>query len=321
MRSVFPIRTSHHPEYAHMKRREFIIKGIGGGAAALALGRYSSLFAAPEKGTANPYQLVAVRGGEPAPMFDKAIESYGGMKTFVKKGQRVLVKPNIGWDTDPERAGDTHPMLVKRVIEHCYNAGAKEVFVFDHTCDTWTQCYKNSGIERAAKDAGAKVVSGASEGSYHEVAVPGGKRLTRAKVHEQLLNADVFINLPVLKHHHASRVTIGMKNLMGVVWDRGEWHQNDLHQCIADFATYRKPDLVIVDAYNVMKQNGPRGVSPADLVLMKAQIVSTDPFAADVAAAKLYGVEPADVRYLSIGSSMGLGKLELDAASIKRIKL
>lgn len=304
-----------------MKRREFIIRGLGGGAAALALGKYGNLIAAPAKGTADPFQLVAVRGGEPATMFDKAMDVYGGMGAFVKKGQRVLVKPNIGWDTEPERAGDTHPMLVKRVIEHCFNAGAKEVFVFDHTCDTWTQCYRNSGIERAAKDAGAIVVSGASEGSYQDVSIPAAKRLRRAKVHEQLLNADVFINVPVLKHHHASRVTIGMKNMMGVVWDRGAWHQNDLHQCIADFATYRKPDLVIVDAYNVMKQNGPRGVSPADLVQMKAQLVSTDPFIADVAAAKLYGIEPNDVRYLAIGASMGLGKLELDQASIKRIKL
>ncbi len=304
-----------------MKRRDFLIKGIGGSAAALALGKYSDLLAAPLQNKQSAYQLVAVKGGEPAAMFDKAIEAYGGMGAFVKKGQRVLVKPNIGWDVDPERAGNTHPMLVKRVVEHCYNAGAKEVFVFDHTCDTWSQCYKNSGIERAASDAKAKVVSGNSEGNYQEVTIPKAQRLVKAKVHEQLLHADVFINLPVLKHHHASRVTIGMKNLMGVVWDRGEWHQNDLHQCIADFAFYRKPDLVIVDAYNVMKQNGPRGVSPADVVQMKAQILSTDPLAADVAAAKLFGVEPADVRYLSIAASMGLGSLELDPGSIKRIKL
>ncbi len=304
-----------------MKRRDFIIKGIGGSAAALAFGKYSNLFAAPAADKVTPYQLVAVRGGEPAVMFDKAIEAYGGMGAFVKKGQRVLVKPNIGWSVSPEQAGNTHPMLVKRVIEHCYNAGAKEVFVFDHTCDTWTQCYKISGIERAVNDAGGKIVSGASEGSYHEVSIPKAQRLTKAKVHEQLLNADVFINVPVLKHHHSSRVTVGMKNLMGVVWDRGEWHQDDLHQCIADFSFYRKPDLIVVDAYNVMKKNGPRGVSLADVVQMKAQIVSTDPLAADVAAAKLYGVEPVDVRYLTIAASMGLGKLELDAASIKRIKL
>lgn len=304
-----------------MKRRDFLIKGIGGSAAALAFGKYARVLAAPVDDKKVPYQLVAIRGGEPAAMFDNAIESFGGMSAFVKKGQRVLVKPNIGWDVGPEQAGNTHPMLVKRVIEQCYNAGAKEVFVFDHTCDTWSQCYRNSGIERAVNDAKGKIVSGNSEANYQEVANPKGQRLVKAKVHEQLLHADVFINIPVLKHHHSSRVTIGMKNLMGVVWDRGEWHQDDLHQCIADFSFYRKPDLVIVDAYNVMKQNGPRGVSPADVVQMKAQLLSTDPLAADVAGAKLFGVEPSDVRYLTIAASMGLGKLELDPAAIKRIKL
>jgi uncharacterized protein (DUF362 family) len=239
----------------------------------------------------------------------------------VKKGQRVLVKPNIGWDVEPERAANTHPLLVRRVIEHCYNAGAKEVVVFDHTCDNWNRAYKDSGIEKAVADAGGKIVSGASEGNYQEVEVPRGKRLTKAKVHELLLQSDVFINVPVLKHHTSSKLTVGMKNLMGVVWDRGYWHENDLHQCIADFSSYRKPNLIIVDAYNVLKRNGPRGVSRADVVAMKAQIVSTDCVAADAAAAKLFGTEPADIPYINNAADLGLGKMNLEKVSIKRIKM
>ncbi len=304
-----------------MDRREFLTLGVGSGVAALAFGKFSSLVASPLPGSALPYELVAVRGGEPGAMFDKAIESFGGMGVFVKKGQRVLVKPNIGWDVDPSRAGNTHPELVKRVIEHCFNAGAKDVFVFDHTCDNWTKCYKNSGIERAVSDAGGTLVSGATEGYYHDIDVPKGKRLNKAKVHEQLLGADVFINIPILKNHSSSRLTIGMKNLMGVVWDRGYWHQNDLHQCIADFATYRKPDLTIVDAYNVLKQNGPRGVSQADVLQMKAQIVSVDLVAADAAAAKMFGMDPNDIPHIGMAASAGLGKKDLDGMAIKRIKM
>ena len=221
----------------------------------------------------------------------------------------------------PERAGNTNPKLVARIIEHCLNAGAKEVSVFDHTCDRWVQCYRNSGIEKAVRDAGGKIVSGDSEGYYQEVAVPKGKRLTEAKVHELLVGADVFINVPVLKHHSSSMLTIGMKNLMGVVWDRFYWHRNDLHQCIAEFASYRKPTLTVVDAYRVMKQNGPRGVSVSDVVPMKCQLVSTDPVAADAAAAKLFGVEPTDIRYIQIAAQMGLGQMDLSTLSINRIKL
>jgi uncharacterized protein (DUF362 family) len=305
-----------------MDRREFIRRSIGGSivaGSALAIGNYSKLFAAAPAPLPNAYDLVAVKGGEPDAMFDSAIAAMGGMGAFIKKGQKVLVKPNIGWDVAPERGGNTNPKLISRLVEHCLNAGAKEVYVFDHTCDNWIKTYKNSGIEKAAKEAGAKVVSGESESYYHEVDIPKGKRMTKAKVHELLLGADVFINVPILKHHSSSRVTIGLKNGMGVVWDRGYWHQNDLHQCIADFGTYRKPDLTVVDAYYVMKQNGPRGVSLSDVVTMKSQIVSTDPVAADAAAAKIYGVNPRDIPHIAFAEDMGLGKTALEALNIKRI--
>jgi uncharacterized protein (DUF362 family) len=306
-----------------MDRRDFLKKSIGGGivaTSALVFGNYTNLLAVPSK-SVTPYDLVAVKGGEPEVMFDKAIASLGGMEKFVPKGSKVLVKPNIGWDVEPARAGNTHPKLVARIIEHCLKAGAKEVFVFDHTCDQWTRCYKNSGIERAVKDAGGKIVSGDSEGYYQKVAVKKGKRLTEAKVHELFLEADVFINVPVLKHHSSSGLTIGMKNLMGTVWDRGYWHRNDLHQCIADFASYRKPALTVVDAYNVMKRNGPRGVSVGDVVPMKSQIVSTDLVAADAAAAKVFGIDPSDIRHIPLAEQMNLGKMDLTSLSINRIKL
>jgi uncharacterized protein (DUF362 family) len=305
-----------------MDRRNFIKKIISGTIAAgsmAAFGNLTELLAAPA--SAESYDLVAVKGGEPDVMFDKAIASLGGMEKLVPRGSKVLVKPNIGWDVAPERAGNTHPRLVARIIEQCLNAGAKEVSVFDHTCDQWSRCYKNSGIERAVKDAGGKIASGDSEGYYQKIDVPNGKRLTEAKVHELLLGADVFINVPVLKHHSSSMLTIGMKNLMGVVWDRWYWHRNDLHQCIADFASFRKPALTVVDAYNVMKQNGPRGVSEGDVVPMKSQIVSTDIVAADAAAAKLFGVEPQGIPHIQLAADMNLGRMDLSALSINRIKL
>jgi uncharacterized protein (DUF362 family) len=153
------------------------------------------------------------------------------------------------------------------------------------------------------------------------VQIPNGKKLTSTKEHESVLEADVFINVPVLKSHSSTRLTIAMKNLMGNVWDRGAWHSNDLHQCIADFAAYRKPTLNIVDAYAVMKQNGPRGVSINDVVTMKAQLISTDIVAIDAAAAKLFGMDPADVRYIGLAAEQGAGKSDLSKLNIKRIAM
>ena len=306
-----------------MKRRDFIWKSINAGlftGAALSLGGFGKIFANTVHSSL-PYDLVAVKDGEPDLMLDKALQALGGIQNFVKKGQTIVVKPNIGWDVSPERAADTNPLLIKRIIEHCFTAGAKEVYVFDNTCDKWSACYKNSGIEKAAKDAGAKVAPGHSESYYQQVSVPEGKNLKEAKVHELILSSDVFINVPVLKSHGSARLTIAMKNLMGIVWDRRFWHRNNLNQCIADFATYRKPDLNIVDAYNVMTKNGPRGVSKADVVKMKYLIVSTDMVAADAAAAKIFGMDPDDVKYIQMANDLEVGRKDLTKLNIGRIKV
>jgi uncharacterized protein (DUF362 family) len=308
-----------------MDRRDFLKKGIGAGllagASAALPGGYDKLFAAFNKLAPPSYDLVAVKGGEPDVMFNKAISSLGGMKSFVKKGQTVVIKPNIGWDVSPEKAGNTNPLLVAQIIKHCFAAGAKDVYVFDHTCDDWIKSYKNSGIERAVKDAGGKVVSGDSEKYYQEVKIPGGKKLKSAKVHELILSCNVFINVPILKHHSSSKLSIAMKNNMGVVWDRGFWHKNDLHQCIADFSTFRKPDLNVIDAYNIMTKNGPRGVSLDDVKNMKSMIISRDIVAADAAAAKLFGSEPSTINYIKIAGDMKIGKMNLEKLSINRIKI
>jgi len=306
-----------------MKRREFIKKSITSGVvagSALTFMPYRNLFGAYNN-PADPYDLVAIKGGEPHLMFDTAIESLGGMRKFVKSGQRVVVKPNIGWDASPERAANTNPRLVGRIVEHCFNAGAKEVLVFDNTCNDWNKCYSNSGIEKAVKDAGGKMVPGNTEGYYHKVAVTQGKSLKDSKVHELILESDVFINVPVLKHHAATGLSISMKNLMGIIWDRRYWHRNDLHQCIADFTTWSKPDLNIIDAYRVMQKNGPRGVSVDDVGLYKAQIISTDMVVADTSATKLFGSDPADVDYLKIADQMGVGTMDLKSLNIKKIMI
>jgi uncharacterized protein (DUF362 family) len=304
-----------------MKRRDFINKSLQSivlGSAALSLNSYSKIFPSLLNPVQNNYTLAAIKGGEPDVMFDDAIKAFGGMQKFVKKGQTVVLKPNIGWDVSPERAGNTNPRLISRIIKHCFDAGAKDVYVFDHTCDNWNRCYSNSGIERAVKDANGKIVSGASESYYQDVSVKQGKRLRKAKVHELILSSDVFINVPILKHHSSAEITVGMKNLMGVVWDRGYWHSNDLNQCISDFTSFRKPDLTVVDAYYVMKRNGPRGVSKDDVLTMKSQIVSTDIVAADAAAAKLFGVNPSSIDYIKIANAMNLGEMNLDKLSIYR---
>lgn len=275
--------------------------------------------------TAN-YDLVAVLGGEPEAMFRKAIAEMGGMGKFIKKGDKVVIKPNIGWDKSPELAANTNPKLVSAVIKECFKAGAIEVTVFDHTCDDWRKCYANSGIEAAAKEAGAKVVPAHQESYYKQVSLPNGKSLKTTKIHEAIVDCDKWINMPVLKNHGGAQMTISMKNYMGIVWDRGFFHANDLQQCIADVCTYdKRPVLNIVDAYRLMKTSGPRGKSAADVVLTKGLFMSQDIVAVDTAAVNFFSQVrdmPLDkVSHISKAQDHKLGNMDLSKLKVRRVKI
>jgi uncharacterized protein (DUF362 family) len=291
-----------------MKRRVFFKTSLGAGiatGAALSLGGFTKSWSSTHPDP--KYDIVALMGGSPDAMFDLGIQELGGIGTFVKKGQKVLIKPNIGWDVISDLAANTNPLLVKRIIEHCLKAGAKDVYILDHSIDNWINTYRNSGIEKAARSAGAKVVPANTEKYYQEINIPTGVKLKSAKVHELLLEADVFINVPVLKDHSSTRMTCALKNAMGLVWNRGYWHANNLHQCIADFALFeKKPALNVIDCYNVLVKHGPQGVSKEDVVQMKSQILTTDWVAGDAAAAKMLGVEPKKIDYILIALKCSL---------------
>ena len=316
-------------------RRDFLKTGVTLGAA-FSLADLSGLFAAdPAPGTdlkldaaGKPY-IVAVRNGTRAAMLDKALEALGGIERFVKKGQTVVVKPNAAWDVSPERSGNTHPELVQHLIELCLKAGAKSVSVFERTCDHATDpwggtCFKTSGIGAAVEAAGGKVFPGNVEADYKTVDLPNGVKLKTTKVHRLILESDVFINMPILKHHSGATVTAAMKNLMGAIWDRRFYHSHDLHQCIADYISLPKlrPTLNILDAYAPMVRNGPRGHSVKDVLQgVKTLIASTDIVALDAAGAKILGHKEDEIPHIKIASDAGYGTCKLDTLKIERIRL
>jgi len=307
-----------------MKRREYLTTLAAAGAA-VAAGNFDELFA-QETPPDDKCDLAAVMGGEPDVMFQKAIEAFGGMPQFVKRGQKVVIKPNIGWDKKPEFAANTHPLLVKEMVKQCLAAGAAEVVVFDNTCDEWRKCYENSGIEAAVLEAGGKIVPGNDERYYKEVELPQGKSLKKAKIHEALLACDVWFNVPVLKHHQGTHMTSAMKNYLGIVWDRRVFHSTDLQQCIADCCTYSKrPVLNVVDAYRVLKGNGPKGRSEADAVVTKALFASPDIVAVDTAAAKFFNqvanIPLESVTHIAKAQEHKLGTMDIDKIAVRRIRV
>ena len=306
-----------------MKRRDFLKTTLAAGAAAL----ISEPLWANSLTMAEPVpDIVAVKGGEPAQMLREAMKALGGIGKYVKKGQNVVIKPNIGWDKKPEFAANTNPELVSELIKLCLQAGAKKVTVFDHTCDNWQRCYNNSGIKQAVESAGGIILPGNDASYYKEVKLPKGVKLKSAKIHQALLEADVWFNVPILKHHGGARMSIAMKNYMGIVEDRGFFHSNDLQQCIADICTWdKKPVLNIIDAYRLLLRNGPQGRSVSDTYLMKALIVSPNIVAVDTAAIGLFNqvekMDLNDVEHIGRGEKLNLGTQKLDKLNIKRITL
>ena len=307
-----------------MERRNFIkTAALGSVAGAICL-QSGEAFAEPAAQSA--YDLVAVMGGEPEVMYARAIESFGGMKQFVKSGNRVIIKPNMGWDRPPEFAANTNPKLITAVIKDCLAAGAREVGVFDNTCDEWRLCYKNSGIEDAVVAAGGKILYAHEERYYREVNIPGARRMRTAKIHEAILDYDAWINIPVLKNHGGAKMTVSMKNYMGIVWDRRYMHSNNLQQCIADATLIaKKPVLTIVDAYRIMTQNGPKGRSIEDVQTPKALFMGTDLVALDTAAVRFFSQYQSmpleDVGHIIIGNEMKIGTTNIDNLRINRIRI
>ncbi len=310
-----------------MDRRDFLKSAAFSAVAALLAGKASAAadLVAPRK-EANDRKkgepdLVAVRGGEPAALLDAALAEYGGIGHFVKPGSKVAIKPNIGWDQPPETAANTNPELVGRLVELCVGAGAKEVYVFDRSCDNWVKSYATSGIRAAALAAGARVVSGTQQDEFVEVEVKGAKKMTNPRVQKLILECDVFFNVPVLKHHGGAKLTCAMKNLMGIVWDRQFMHKNDLQQCIADAVLIRRPDLNIVDAYRIMCSGGPRGNANSLIKTPKSLLVSRDIVAVDTAAARLIGFPTGSIGHLKNAEGLKLGTMKLDKLDIRRIDL
>ncbi len=263
--------------------------------------------------------LIAVAKGEQYDqLVEKVVGVLGGMEKFVRPGDRVVVKPNIGWDRTPEQAANTHPLVIKAIVEHCLEAGAAGVQVFDRTCNEKRRCYKNSGIVDSLKALKNKKVSYSyiDKRKFVPVDIKRGKSLTRHEIYREVLEADSYINVPVAKHHSISGLTLGMKNVMGVIGgNRGRLHHN-LGQNLADLATVVQPKLTFVDATRMLMRNGPQGGNIKDVKVANTLLASPDPVAADAYATTLFGKEPEEIDSTVAAYKMGLGEMDIGKMKI-----
>ena len=301
-------------------RRDFIKASVG---AAFLLGlsdfSWAEVFGPFEKEESFP-DLAVVTNGTPALMTRKVMELLGGMKKFVSRGDIVVVKPNIGWDRNPQQAADTNPEVVAEVVKMCLECEARKVKVFDRPCNTAFRCYHNSGIGKAAKDAGAKVSYVISAG-FSKMKFPQGEVLKKWEMYKPALEADVLINVPIAKHHGLTKLTLGIKNLMGIMGgDRGKIHWN-IDDKLADLANFVRPELTILDAYRILVKNGPQGGNLKDVREIKTIIAGKNIATVDAYGTTLFNMKPTDLGHVVKAHKFGLGEIDLNKVNIKKASL
>jgi uncharacterized protein (DUF362 family) len=263
--------------------------------------------------------LVVARSGEPEEMVRAAVAALGGMERFVKPGDVVVVKPNIcvAYHTF-EYAATTNPWVVGAVVKMALEAGAKKVKVMDYPFGgTAEQAYRISGIQDAVQQAGGKMVV-MSNIKFVEADIPAGKDLKSVRIFDDVLGADVLINVPIAKNHELARLTLSMKNLMGVIYNRPAMHAN-LGQRLADLSTRVHSHLMVVDAVRMLMAHGPTGGNLADVKKADTIIASPNIISADSYAATLFGIAPDKLTYIKKGVEMGLGSGNLNEIKIEEI--
>jgi uncharacterized protein (DUF362 family) len=302
-----------------LSRREFFRNlGLAAGAAALvgrdAFGDEAVWPYAPYK-TAD---VVVCEGTDYKTLLTRAFGKLGGLKRYVKAGGSVLVKPNIAWDRAPEYGATTNPFVVAALVELCLAAGAREVKVYDNPCDNCRRTYDSSGIADAARDAGAKV-SYVDTALGKTVKIPGGVAVKKAEIYADVLATDVIVNVPIAKDHSLTHLTLGMKNLLGIlVENRGLWHQR-INQKLVDLAQVVTPALTVIDATRIMTANGPSGGGLGYVKRLDKLVVTTDVTAADAYATTLFGLEPTDLGVVREAQKRDFGTADLERMNVTKV--
>jgi len=262
-------------------------------------------------------QIALTRNADPMAALNAALDAVGGVKRFVQPGDRVTVKPNIGWDRTPEQAANTNPLLVGEMVRLCLEAGAVEVIVTDVTCNEARRCFIRSGIKEEAEKAGGRVILPAKEDFVQ--AEFDGELLTVWPVLKHFVQTDRLINMPLVKHHSLSACTIGMKNLYGILGGRRNQLHQQIDQSIVDIAAFCRPTLTVIDATRVLLRGGPTGGSLDDVAREDSVICATDQVAADSRAAEFLGLSAERVGHIALAEKTGLGKIDYRSIGYKEL--
>ncbi|MBI5187611.1 MAG: DUF362 domain-containing protein [Nitrospirae bacterium] len=295
-----------------MDRREFL-RLTGLMSLGIAFGSKSGLTNASEVP-----DIAVADGASPSTITTSAINALGGIKRFISRGDIVVIKPNIAFDRLPEHAANTNPEVVATVVRLCLEAGAKKIKVFDRTVNDPRRCYIQSGIQEAAKRAGAEV-SHIDDRRFIDIEIKG-TALKRWPIYKDIFEADKLINIPIAKHHSLARLTMAMKNWMGVIGGSRRLLHQSINESLADLALVIRPTLTILDAVRILTANGPSGGDLKDVKRFDTVIAGVDQVAVDAYGATLFGMKGRNLKYLAIAAKRGLGRIDIENLNVEHIR-
>ncbi len=304
----------------NISRREFLKFGLG-----LAANFILPVKIFEAQGGSTPHPIIGVARGKSKRLVKAAVDVIGGIDKFIKPGDRVLIKPNISFSANTECGATTSVEVIKQVVELCLEAGASKIVIIDYPLANAEICIEKTRVREAIVDPNkVSLLMLNKEHQFWEIEVPDGKELKTIKIARELQKVDKFINLPTAKSHSATGVSLGIKNLMGLIWNRNYLHRVDLHRAIAELGLVFKPDLTIVDATRALTSGGPGG--PGKTVILNTVIAGTDMVAVDsytVGISQWYNKSftGKNVKHIAYAYELGIGEIDTEKMAIKEVKV
>jgi uncharacterized protein (DUF362 family) len=301
-----------------MKRRIFIKSGIG---ALLASCLPFRLFPAAGNAVA-VYEIT----GDPALAVSDLFSVMGGIRNLIGSDlstASVLIKPNLCLPHKDSNGTITSVTLIRALCEYLIGEGVGRIIIADHTLQTADMFETNEIVTYARGNPRISLML-ANEQRYYTPRPVEGKVLKTTESLKILDKVNYFINLATAKHHSATHVSLCIKNLMGVIWDRKVFHTEiDLDQALADLTTAIRPQLNIVDASRVLLNRGPVGPGPlekpgkiyagTDMLAVDSVVTSSFNFGGKSLSAK-------EVAHLWASYKSGTGEIDLGKIEVvKRI--
>jgi len=253
-------------------------------------------------------KLCIVKGSNRVKTINLALKSMGGIESFIKKNDRVLIKVNAAFATMPELSATTNPLLLSEVIKLCYKAGAKSVIVIDNPINDPASCFKLTGIAKAAQESGANIIMPRKH-LFKKISVKNASLIVNWPVfYTPFEKTDKVINIAPVKNHHRSGASMTMKNWYGLLGGHRNIFHQDIHNLIKELAMMITPTLAILDGTTTMMRNGPTGGSFSDLKSTNTIIAGTDQVAVDAFGATLLGKSLNELVFIEKAQNAGAGK-------------